>query len=150
MNREVLTLRALQALLVIQIFIGVFSVVTLNVGRGVAVFASAALIYLGMKIINHLAAIQELLSYTTAQQPAENERVSVQTYLKQKREGGSAPYGSKPMAAENRVREKDLDGTIINPKKQPVQHGEQEHRNAEVGYGVGPTSSAHAGRHDVR
>jgi hypothetical protein len=67
MKRNQIILRALQALIVVQLLIGIFSVVTLSIGRAVAVFGSAALIYLGMTIIQQLVSIRELLTYNAAQ-----------------------------------------------------------------------------------
>jgi hypothetical protein len=67
MKRNQIILRALQALIVVQLLIGIFSVVTLSIGRAVAVFGSAALIYLGMTIIQQLVSIRELLTYNATQ-----------------------------------------------------------------------------------
>lgn len=99
MKRELVITKALQALIVLQLLVGVFSVITLNMGRGIAVFGSAALIYLGMTIIKQLASIKELLSYSAVQQAPEKELLSVQSYLEKKRSDTpskkAAPRGSE-------------------------------------------------------
>jgi hypothetical protein len=64
MKRELLILRLLQALIVLQILGGVLSIVTLSLGTAITMFGAAAMIYLGMTIIKHLTSIREVLSYT--------------------------------------------------------------------------------------
>lgn len=59
--------KSMWGLIILQVLIGIFSFVTLNIGRGVAVFGSAALIYLGLVITQQLASIRELLSYSAVQ-----------------------------------------------------------------------------------
>ena len=66
-NVRSLAHKALWGLLILQILVGVFSFFTLNIGRGIAVFGSAALIYLGLVMVQHLSAIRELLSYAAVQ-----------------------------------------------------------------------------------
>jgi hypothetical protein len=59
--------KSMWGLIILQILIGIFSFVTLNIGRGIAVFGSAALIYLGLVITQQLSSIRELLSYSAVQ-----------------------------------------------------------------------------------
>jgi hypothetical protein len=59
--------KSMWGLIILQVLIGIFSFVTLNIGRGVAVFGSAALIYLGLVITQQLSSIRELLSYSAVQ-----------------------------------------------------------------------------------
>jgi hypothetical protein len=68
--------KALWGLLILQILVGVFSFFTLNIGRGIAVFGSAALIYLGLIIVQQLSAIRELLSYAAVQNVRPSARES--------------------------------------------------------------------------
>jgi hypothetical protein len=68
--------KALWGLLILQILVGVFSFFTLNIGRGIAVFGSAALIYLGLVMVQHLSAIRELLSYAAVQNVRPSARES--------------------------------------------------------------------------
>jgi hypothetical protein len=76
MNRELLILRLLQALIVVQILAGILSIFTLNIGRSISVFGSAALIYLGITVIQQLVAIRELLAYSSGQQSVRKEAAS--------------------------------------------------------------------------
>jgi hypothetical protein len=69
--------KLLYALIVVQLLIGVFSIITLSIGRAVAVFGSAALIYLGLNIINQLTLIRELLSYAAVQTAPKKEALLV-------------------------------------------------------------------------
>lgn len=73
MKKDILTLRALQALIALQLIGGVVSIFTLNLGRTLSLFGSAALIYVGIAMIQQLLAIREILSYASTQQPVKNE-----------------------------------------------------------------------------
>jgi hypothetical protein len=160
MNRELLIIRALQALIFIQLFIGFFSVVTLNVGRGVAVFASAALIYLGMKIVGHLAGIQEMLSYSATQpvssqhatvtQPANKERVNVKTFLKQKRTASYAPSMDKADSEQRSSESDSAENTVTPNKRLPSKDVKHEQRENEVSYETPSARPTPPSRHDVR
>jgi hypothetical protein len=85
MNRQLLILRLLQALIVIQLLVGVLSIFTLDIGRAIAVFGSAALVYLGITIIQQLVLIRELLMYSSGQQPVRKEAAPATSILSQLR-----------------------------------------------------------------
>jgi hypothetical protein len=85
MNRQLLILRLLQALIVIQILVGILSIFTLNIGRSISVFGSAALVYLGITIIQQLVSIRELLAYSSGQQPVKKEAAPATSILSQLR-----------------------------------------------------------------
>jgi hypothetical protein len=85
MKRDLLILRAMQALMVIQVLVGVLSIFTVDIGRAIAVFGSAALIYLGITIIQQLVSIREVLSYSALQQPLKKEPVQTTGILHQLR-----------------------------------------------------------------
>jgi hypothetical protein len=112
MNRELLILRLLQALIVIQLLVGVLSIFTLNIGRSISVFGSAALVYLGITIIQQLVSIRELLMYSSGQQPVKKESAPVTSILGQLRK-------NKKEAAQE-------DAPVRNPRQEPVRESVRE------------------------
>jgi hypothetical protein len=99
MKRDLLILRAMQALMVIQVLVGILSIFTLDIGRAIAVFGSAALIYLGITIVQQLLSIRELLSYSATQQPVKKE-VAATSILQQLRKAKKEPAPSEDMPPE--------------------------------------------------
>lgn len=67
MKRQLTVIRVLYILIGIQLLAGVLSIFTLSIGRAIAVFGSAALVYLGINIVWQLTSIRELLSYSAVQ-----------------------------------------------------------------------------------
>ncbi len=109
MKRDLLILRAMQALMVIQILVGVLSIFTLDIGRAIAVFGSAALIYLGITIIQQLVSIKDILAYSSGQ-PVKREvaQTSILSQLrKNKKETATPePSGRNPkQSADNHAPE---------------------------------------------
>jgi hypothetical protein len=105
MKRDLLILRTLQALIAIQILVGILSIFTLNIGRAIAVFGSAALIYLGITIIQQLVSIRDLLSYSSGQQPIKREvaQTSILSQLRKNKKEAAAPEpgGRSPRQPED-------------------------------------------------
>jgi hypothetical protein len=112
MKRDLLILRAMQALMVIQVLVGILSIFTLDIGRAIAVFGSAALIYLGITIIQQLVSIRELLSYSALQQPVKREPVQTTGILNQLRKDRfnkkDAPPTGKPKSEEPVVTKQNV------------------------------------------
>jgi hypothetical protein len=104
MKKDVLTLRALQALIGLQLLGGIVSIFTLNLGRTLSLFGSAALIYLGITIIQQLLAIREILSYTSTQQPVKSEGAST-NILQQLRKNKQASSPTESPAKNRNVRQ---------------------------------------------
>lgn len=105
MKRDLLILRTLQALIVIQILVGILSIFTLNLGRAIAVFGSAALIYLGITIIQQLVSIRDILSYSSGQQPIKRE-VAQTSILSQLRKNKKEEPATEP-SSRNPKRQDD-------------------------------------------
>jgi hypothetical protein len=114
MNRQLLILRLLQALIVIQLLVGVLSIFTLDIGRAIAVFGSAALVYLGITIIQQLVSIRELLMYSSGQQPVKKEAAPATSILSQLR--------------KNRKETPQEDAPVRNPRQEPAREPRQDPR----------------------
>jgi uncharacterized protein YacL len=104
MKRDLLILRAMQALMVIQILVGVLSIFTLDIGRAIAVFGSAALIYLGITIIQQLVSIREILSYSATQQPVKKEvaQMNILQQLRRERANKKEPAPQEETVVHSR------------------------------------------------
>ncbi len=76
--------KLLYTLIVVQLLVGVLSIFTLDIGRAIAVFGSAALIYLGLNIIHQLTSIRELLSYAAVQTAPKKEAPVASSSIREK------------------------------------------------------------------
>lgn len=113
MNREKLILRLLQALIAVQLLVGVLSILTLSLGRAVATFGSAGLIYLGITIVQQLVGIRELLMYSSGQQTVQRE-VAPQSILSQLRKAKKETRQENQVPVRNPRQKQDAPATETN------------------------------------
>lgn len=67
--RNLITLDMMFKVLIgLQLLAGLFLIVFTNIGLGLGLFGVAALIYIGMQVLKHLASLRELLTYSLFKQ----------------------------------------------------------------------------------
>lgn len=108
--------KLLYALIVVQLLVGLLSIFTLSIGRAIAVFGSAALIYLGLNIINQLTSIRELLSYAAVQTAPKKEAPLVTGSIRERLQGRFAKK-EQPMKEDQHKENQDTEVVYTTPTR---------------------------------